>query len=436
MIRYSIVAGQFYPDEPEALKSMIKSMIDEKAPKDKVLGLLCPHAGYIYSGPVAGACYSRVKMQETCVIIGPNHTGRGKPFSIITSGKWRTPLGNVEIDTELASKLASTSRFLRQDEEAHRFEHSIEVQIPFLQYFKPDVKIVPIIVTASSLETHRAIGLEIAKAIKDLKRNAIIIASSDMTHYEPADTARRKDEQAIRAMLEISEFELAEKIEKLDISMCGFAPAISLLAAMRELEGTNAELIKYATSGDVTGDNSSVVGYAGIIFKEMSPIVKLAKQTVETFVREQKIIAPPQDLIPELKGQAGVFVSIHKHGELRGCIGTFEPTRENIALEVIYNAISSATRDPRFSPIAANELKDLDYSVDILSPPEPVDSIEELDARRYGVIVESGWRRGLLLPDLDGVDTPEQQIEICRAKAGISDREKIKLYRFEVKRYR
>ncbi len=169
--------------------------------------------------------------------------------------------------------------------------------------------------------------------------------------------------------------------------------------------------------------------------EKLHPIVKLAKDTVESYVRGGK--APgPQELVPEMKERAGVFVSIHKHGELRGCIGTFEPTRADVAEEIISNAISSATRDPRFPPVAAAELGDLDYSVDILSAPEPVVDESQLDPRRYGVIVESGFRRGLLLPDLEGVDTVERQIEICRLKAGISAHEPVKLYRFEVKRFK
>ena len=174
--------------------------------------------------------------------------------------------------------------------------------------------------------------------------------------------------------------------------------------------------------------------------KELHPIVRLAKDTVESYIKQQKIpntedLIPSSDLTPEMKERAGVFVSIKKFGELRGCIGTFEPTKENVAEEIISNAISSATRDPRFPPVTASELDDLEYSVDILTEPEPVMDINLLDHNEYGVIVESGWRKGLLLPDLEGVDSVEEQIAICRLKAGISMDEPIKLYRFQVRRY-
>ncbi len=172
-----------------------------------------------------------------------------------------------------------------------------------------------------------------------------------------------------------------------------------------------------------------------MIQQPQHPIAALAKDAVEKYVRDG-VALEPEIMTPEMSGRAGVFVSLHKRGELRGCIGTFEPTRKNVAEEIVSNAISSATHDPRFHPVSAEELDELDYSVDVLTSPEPVKDASKLDPRRYGVIVESGWRRGLLLPDLEGVDTVQQQLEICRMKAGIGRDEPVRLYRFEVKRYR
>jgi len=165
------------------------------------------------------------------------------------------------------------------------------------------------------------------------------------------------------------------------------------------------------------------------------PLVRLAKRTVESYVRKGKVVQAKR-LTPEMKPKAGVFVSIHKSGELRGCIGTIEPQRNNVAEEIIANAISSASRDPRFYPVTADELKELEYSVDILTKPRPVKSRKQLNIKRYGVIVEAGGRKGLLLPDLEGVDSVDYQIDICRQKAGIAPDEPVKLYRFEVKRYK
>ena len=435
MIRNPVVAGQFYPGSASQLKEMIRGMVNEKATREEVIGLVSPHAGYIYSGPVAGATISRIKFKDTFIIIGPNHTGRGKPLSIITEGTWETPLGQIEIDSELAKRILAASSHLEEDHIAHQSEHSIEVQLPFLQYFKPDIRLVPIILAYHSGATYKEIGRDIAKAIKELDKKVVIIASSDMTHYEPQESAQKKDTKAIEAILDLDEDELLKRVDELNISMCGYAPTASLISAAKELGATGAELVRYQTSGDITGDYSAVVGYAGIIIKEMSPLVKLAKETVETLVREGKT-PQPEELTPEMRKRAGVFVSIHKLGELRGCIGTFEPTQDNVAQEIITNAISSATRDPRFPPVAPNELKDLSYSVDVLTKPEPIASQDQLDPKKYGVIVECGFRRGLLLPDLEGVDTVDYQIDICRQKAGIAPDEPVKLYRFEVKRYK
>ena len=168
----------------------------------------------------------------------------------------------------------------------------------------------------------------------------------------------------------------------------------------------------------------------------MHPLVELAKETIESYVKEGKVPQPPLELTPEMNERAGVFVSLKIGGMLRGCIGTFEPTRLNVAEEIIANAVSSATRDPRFLPVGPEELSQLEYSVDVLTEPEAVESEADLDPKRYGVIVESGWQKGLLLPDLEGVDTVEQQLEITRIKAGIDPDEPVKLYRFEVRRYR
>ena len=435
MIRKPAVAGQFYPASSDQLKSMIEQLVDDKAAKEDVIGLVSPHAGYIYSGAVAGATISKIKFKDTFIIMGPNHTGTGKPFSIMTNGAWKTPLGEVEIDSELGKQILATSRHLEEDHIAHQYEHSIEVQLPFLQHFKKDIRFVPILFAHSTAATYKEIGREIAQAVRDLNQEVVIIASSDMTHYESQESAQRKDNQAIEAILDLNEDELLKRVAELDISMCGYAPTVSLISAARELGATGAELVRYQTSGDTTGDYSSVVGYAGIIISRMSPLVRLAKKAVETHVKEGKTLKPAK-LTPEMKKKAGVFVSIHKFDELRGCIGTFEPTRKNVAEEIIVNAISSATRDPRFPPVAPDELDHLDYSVDVLTTPKPVASKDQLDPRKYGVIVEAGFRRGLLLPDLEGVDTVDYQIDICRQKAGIAPDEPIKLYRFEVKRYK
>jgi AmmeMemoRadiSam system protein B len=267
MVRNPIAAGQFYPASPVGLKRMIESLVDDRAKKVEVVGLVSPHAGYVYSGAVAGAVISRIKFKDTFVILGPNHTGRGKAFSIMTEGVWRTPLGDVEIDSELGRHVLATSSYMEEDFAAHQYEHSLEVQVPFLQFFRPDVMIVPVVLAHASGAVYKKIGKELAGAIKESKKGVIMLASSDMTHYEPHESAKRKDNQAIEAMLDLDEDKLLKRVDELDISMCGYAPVVSLICAAKELGAEKAELVKYQTSGDTSGDYSSVVGYAGIIVK-------------------------------------------------------------------------------------------------------------------------------------------------------------------------
>lgn len=267
MTRKAIVAGQFYPASASELKRMIKGMVEEKAKRQEVIGLISPHAGYIYSGPVAGAVISRIRFKDTFIIMGPNHTGRGRPFSIMTEGRWQTPLGEVEIDSEMGRRILAHSRYLEEDMAAHLHEHSIEVQLPFLQYFKTEFKLVPIVLAYAGGAIYKEIGRALARAVKESGRKAVIIASSDMTHYEPQASAQKKDTQAIEAVLALDEDELLKRVAELDISMCGYAPAVSLIVAAKELGAKGAELVKYQTSGDTSGDYSSVVGYAGIIIK-------------------------------------------------------------------------------------------------------------------------------------------------------------------------
>ena len=265
MVRHPAVAGYFYPDSQVDLVKQIKKYVNEDLKKLPVIGAILPHAGYIYSGAVAGATASQIGSKDSFVILGLNHRHQGRPYAIMTRGKWRTPLGDVEIDTPLGEEILKNSDYLQENPEAYAGEHSIEVQLPFLQYLQPDAKIVPITITGEEAGVFKKIGLKIAQAITNLNRNSCILASSDMTHFEPEDSARSKDKQAIDAILDLNEDLLLEKISKLGISMCGYAPTAVMLSGCKELGAKKGRLIKYQTSGDVTGDYQKVVGYAGIL---------------------------------------------------------------------------------------------------------------------------------------------------------------------------
>ncbi len=284
-VRTPAVAGRFYPGRAEELLREVRgytssgtTFLDTRAESGRIaaIGCVSPHAGYIYSGGVAGAVYSRLEIPERCVILCPNHTGKGRPLAVMANTVWWTPLGEIAADAELGACLLDCFPALQEDSAAHRGEHAIEVQLPFLQARRPEVRIVPIVVGTSDFEMLRGLGEALADVIGDLlegdrkvagdrKVRVLIIASSDMNHYESDAVTRVKDRMAIERVLAMDARGLWEVVLKEDISMCGFGPTIVMLTAAKLLGATSATLVKYATSGEVSGDYESVVGYAGII---------------------------------------------------------------------------------------------------------------------------------------------------------------------------
>jgi len=269
MLRHPAVAGHFYPATAEALKRQVEGFIIP-AEKTRAVGILSPHAGLIYSGAVAGAVYSSVDLPDTVVLIGPNHTGLGAPVSIMREGRWETPLGAVEIDEALAGAIAAKSPRIQEDSLAHLREHSLEVQLPFLQYFKKTFKMVPIQMLDTRLETCLEVGRAVGEAIADYgteghSERPLIIASSDMSHYERAATAKEKDYKAIHRILALDPEGLYSTVKNHGITMCGVGPAVAMLTACKFLGASAAKLVKYANSGDVSGDYEQVVGYAGLL---------------------------------------------------------------------------------------------------------------------------------------------------------------------------
>ncbi len=265
MLRNPAVSGHFYKGSPEGLRKQVGEFIYPDTNPVKAIGVLVPHAGLVYSGAVAGAVYSRLILPETFILIGPNHTGIGAPVSVFTEGVWAMPNGSVSIDSELARTITEKSRYASEDYSAHEGEHSLEVQIPFLQYFRKEFNIVPLTMMSTALEVCREVGVAISQAIKETGKDVLIIASSDMTHYESGISAREKDQKAIEKILALDPSGLHHTVKEYQITMCGFAPAVTMLYAAIELGSTKASLLKYMNSGDVSGDYDQVVGYAGII---------------------------------------------------------------------------------------------------------------------------------------------------------------------------
>lgn len=267
MLRRPVVAGRFYEGSKAGLQREVASFCKGQGIKEKVIGLIAPHAGFIYSGRVAGATYSSVEIPERVIVLGPNHTGRGEGVAIMSEGIWKTPLGEVEIDSALAKAILKNSSQAREDQLAHIGEHSIEVQLPFLQYLKDSFRFVPICIGHPSLDAYKELGQAVAEAIKESGEDMLIVASSDMTHYESQAEAERKDRIAISAILKLDEEELFDNIREFNITMCGYAPTIAMMVAAKELGAKEARLVKYMTSGETSGDYAQVVGYAGMVIK-------------------------------------------------------------------------------------------------------------------------------------------------------------------------
>lgn len=265
MRRSPAVAGQFYPGQKNALLAALSNYCKVSSNDTFVVGVISPHAGYIYSGSIAGKLFSEIAIPDKVILLGPNHHGAGHPGAVSTIDSWETPLGEIAIDAELSAAVLAACRHFSADEVAHRLEHSLEVQIPFIQYCNPRAKLVPICLGHLPLEVLIESGESIAEVIAACNEPVLIIASSDMTHFESAAAARQKDFLAL-AQVEVLDAEsLYRTVRDSRISMCGVMPAVVMLAAARKLEAEKGEVIAYSTSGDVTGDNSDVVGYAAVI---------------------------------------------------------------------------------------------------------------------------------------------------------------------------
>ena len=266
-IRHPAVAGRFYPQNPDTLTADVESYLSPAIDASPAIGCVVPHAGYMYSGHVAGAVFARIAVPRRSILMCPNHTGVGHPLSIMSEGAWQTPLGNAVIDSELAETLKQHLPLLIEDSTAHRAEHAAEVELPFLQLCHPHSTFVPIALGTAHFEPLEALGHAIAEVVRAQDEPVLVIASSDMNHYENDQITRIKDHKAIEPILRMDARGLYDTVMNEDISMCGFGPTVAMITAARDLGATRAELVRYATSGDVSGDRNMVVGYAGVIVR-------------------------------------------------------------------------------------------------------------------------------------------------------------------------
>lgn len=265
MIRKPVVNGTFYPANKKDIDDLIESYTPTKSTKISAKGLILPHAGYIYSGKVATATVSHTLPKKRIIILGPNHKGIGNNFSLWNKGCWTIPYGKINIDEELAAAILANGDIIKSDNSAHIEEHSVEAELPILYYFFENFKFVPISCKYSSLNNYEYVANQIYKAIKNISDEILLIASSDLTHYEPDASARKKDREIIDSIINLDEKSMLQKIDKFNISMCGAAPVAILISCLKKIKATKSQVIMYQTSGDASGDYNSVVGYLGAL---------------------------------------------------------------------------------------------------------------------------------------------------------------------------
>jgi AmmeMemoRadiSam system protein B len=265
--RSPAVAGQFYYGTAQKLTSQVEQYIDKNARKEKAVGIVAPHAGLVYSGAVAGAVYSSIEFPKTFILIGPNHTGLGSQISLMESGEWEIPTGTLPVDEKISHRIAMNVPIVTKDSHAHLFEHSLEVQLPFILYISDNVKIVPIVILSATVDECRMLGEGIAKAVREAGYPVVVVASTDMSHYVHDDVAKQLDQKAIDRIVSLDPEGLYEVVARERISMCGNLPVTAMIFAVKALGAQSARLVRYATSAEVSGDYDHVVGYAGIVLR-------------------------------------------------------------------------------------------------------------------------------------------------------------------------
>ena len=442
-VREPAVAGAFYPGTKEELEKMVDEyLLGIKLPKigKYVRGLIVPHAGYAYSGWVAAYTYKVLIDSppasgiDTVILIGNSHRERFEGISVYQEGYYKTPLGNVEVDKNLAKRIINSHEKIFFRESAHKHEHSLEVQLPFLQKVLDNFKIVPIIIGNQPGAVE--ILINTLKGIID--NNTLIVASSDLSHYPTYDDAKYSDNKVIEAILTGKRENLKETVSSLEqediLNLQTCACGQDAIEVVMGLVGDkDAKLLKYANSGDVEiGDKSQVVGYAAIVFtadelertelteQEQKRLLQIAKETVETHVRTGKAPEFSNDY-PVLEKYLGVFVTLKKHGQLRGCIGRFQPDIPLYQV-VVEMAISAASEDHRFYPVTSDELDELEYEISVLSPLKKVDSWEDIKIDKHGVQIRRGLRSGVFLPQVateNNWDLDTFMSVLCQQKAGL-----------------
>ncbi len=425
-IREPAVAGAFYPDKPEILSRDVKKYL-ENAKKEKiegeVVGLVSPHAGYMYSGQVAAYAYKLVEGRtfDSVVVIAPSHRALFKGASLYDRGGYRTPLGVVPIDTELSKKVMERRKEIQFLPEAHSQEHSLEVQIPFLQVVLKTFNLIPIVMEPYwSWETCQSVASAIAETVKG--KRVLLVASTDLSHFYTYNIAVGLDKIFLDHIERFDVEGLNRDLKSNRAEACGGGAVVTIMLAAKMLGANRGKVLKYANSGDVTGDRSRVVGYAaGVFYKtaggkekmkeekkvgvdlglteeEKKTLHQIAKTVIENKVKGKAV---PELKIESatLKENRGAFVTIHKKGQLRGCIGYIEG-RGPLHKTIEEMAEAAAFRDPRFTPVKEKELPELDLEISVLTPLKRINDVNEIQVGKHGIYIKKGWYSGLLLPQV------------------------------------
>jgi MEMO1 family protein len=437
-VRSPGVAGSFYPADPHELTTMMDGMLAKAAPppiEGTILAVVAPHAGYEYSGPVAAYTYGALKGRHysRVVVIAPSHYEAFDFSSVYDGHAYATPLGTIPVDKAFAQQLTKIKSSIRlsgrgHEPTAHGTEHALEVQLPWLQRVLGNFTLVPIVMGDQSYESSRDLGVALAKMLQSGKASSgfgdslvapggtLIVASSDLSHYHTYNEAVKIDHKTLDALESWDYFSMSRNFEARVWEACGGGPIVAAMIAAERLGANQARVLKYANSGDITGDRSRVVGYSADVFvkgpgkqaaeppfslndQEKRELLELARKSVERAVQDKKAYDPGDIADVALNRERGAFVTLTEKGQLRGCVGYTE------AMEPLYKTVRdtatmAAFRDPRFMPVSAEELPQLEYEISVLSPLRRVRDIHEIDIGQHGLLMINGDRAGLLLPQV------------------------------------
>jgi AmmeMemoRadiSam system protein B/AmmeMemoRadiSam system protein A len=448
-VRQAGVAGGFYPADPKELSAMIDEMLahaSEPPIKEQILAVVAPHAGYQYSGPVAAYTYAALKGRKfsRVVVIAPSHYESFDFTSVYEGDGYATPLGTVQVDKAFARQLAQMSPTMRLSSQGHAAtpagaEHAVEVELPWLQKVLGDFKLVPIVMGDQSYENSRALGVALAKLIKSEANpgDTLVLASSDLSHYHPYDEAVKIDHKTLHALEAWDYYSMSQNFQTRVWEACGGAPIVAAMIYAERMGANQAKVLKYANSGDITGDRTRVVGYSADVFvkapsgkagetpfslsdPEKNELLALARKSVEYMVQEKNPYESAASTSETLNQEHGAFVTLKESGALRGCIG-YTSAVKPLYMTVRDTATLAALRDPRFQPVAASELPQLEYEISVLSPLRRVTDVEQIKVGQHGLLMKNGGYEGLLLPQVPVEEKWDRQTfleQTCR-KAGM-----------------